>query len=132
MDRQNAMLKFGLDLHGQHLPKSILPNVKLNFKIRLFKEACISILLYGFELWILMAALIDKLDIFARTCYHIILDIKQSRDHETNESLNHHTGQASLRETIHHLKFTDHCIHMTTDQPANHFIIYEFKIRSSL
>ena len=29
------------------------PKIKLNFKIRLFKAACISILLYGSETWIL-------------------------------------------------------------------------------
>ena len=89
LGRQNAMLKFGLELHGQYLPKSILrsPKVKLNFEIRLFNAPCISILLNGCESWILTEALIDKLqidmkliDIFTRI-YRIILDIKQSRDH---------------------------------------------------
>ena len=49
--------------------KSILrsPKVKLNFKISLFKAECISILLYGHESWILTEALINKLDILART-----------------------------------------------------------------
>ena len=51
--------------------KSILrsPKVKLNFKIRLFKAACISILLYGCESWILTEALIDRLEIMLP--YHV-------------------------------------------------------------
>ena len=50
--------------------KSILrsPKPKLNLKIRLFKAACVSILLYGCETWILTEAFTEKLDIFARTC----------------------------------------------------------------
>ena len=105
------------------------PQVKRNFKIRLFKAACISILLYGFESWILTESLIDKLEIFTRTCCRIMLDIKQCRDHVKNQSLYHLTDQAPLRER--QLKFTGHCICMPTDEPDNRFIIYEFKIRSS-
>ena len=84
--------------------------------------------------WIITETLIDKLDIFARTCYRIILGIKQSRDHVTNQSLYHLTDQAPLRETIRErqLKFTGHLIRMTTDEPANRFFIYESKIRSSI
>ena len=48
--------------------------VKLNFKIRLFKVACISIKLYGCESWILTKALIDKFEIFPRIYYQIMLD----------------------------------------------------------
>ena len=44
------------------------PKVILNCKIRLFKAACISILMYGCE------SLTDKLDIFARLCYRIVLN----------------------------------------------------------
>ena len=97
-------VKFRLDLHGQHLPKvkSILrsPKVKLNFKIRLFKAACISILLYSCESWILTEALMDKLDISTRTCYRIMLGLKQSRDHVTNESLYHLTSQQAVHRRV--------------------------------
>ena len=47
-----------------------------------------------------MVALIDKLDIFARKCYRIILGNKQSWDHVTKKSLCHFTVKAPLRETI--------------------------------
>ena len=69
--------------------KSILrsPKVKLNFQIRLIKVECISILMYGCETWILIEAFIEKLDIYARTWYRIILSIKQSRDHVKNQNM---------------------------------------------
>ena len=50
------------------------------------------------ETWILTATLLEKLDIFARTCYRIILGIKHSQDHVTNENLYHLTGQTPLRD----------------------------------
>ena len=63
---------------------------------------------------------------------HIVLGIKESRDHLTNESLYYPTGQAPLRETIleHQLKFTGLCIRMPTD--AKRFFIFESKIRPYL
>ena len=60
-----------------------------------------------------------------------MLGTKQSRD-VANESLYHLTGQAPLCETIREQKFRGHCIHMPTDEPANRFVIYEYKIKSSL
>ena len=67
----DAKVLNGLAWAGFAKVKSILrsPKVKLNFKIRLFKAACIWILLYGCESWMLTEALIEKLDhatIFAK------------------------------------------------------------------
>ena len=77
--------------------KTILrsPKPTVSFKIRIFQAACISILLYGCESWILTTALAKKLDIFARTCYRIILGVKQSRDHITDEVLYQRAGSAN-------------------------------------
>ena len=94
------------------------------------EAACISILLYDREWWILTEISIDKLCIFARTWYRIMLGIKQSRDHVINESLYHLIAQALLH--YRQLKFTGHCILMPTNEPTSHFVIYESKIRSSL
>ena len=82
--------------------------VKLNLKIRLLKEVCISIVMHGCETWVLTEALNEKLDIFVRTYYHIMIGIKQSRDHITNKSLNQLTDQEPLRKTIRQrqIKFT--------------------------
>ena len=85
--------------------------------------------MYGCESRILTEALIDKLEIFART--RSMLSIKQSLDHVTNQSLYHLTHQKPLRK--HKLKLTGHYhICMVTDEPANYFVVYEFKIMSSL
>ena len=91
-------------------------------------------MLYGCETWILTEKSNEKLDIYARTCYRIMLGIKQSRNHVTNQSLYQLTGQVPLRETIRErqLKFTGHCIRMPKDEPANRFFIYESRIKSSL
>ena len=104
--------------------------VKLNIKIHLFKAACILILMYGCETWLITETLTDKLDILAITCYCIILGIEKSRYHVTNESLYYLTGQAPLRER--QLKLTAHHIRTPTDERANRFVIYESKIKSSL
>ena len=64
------------------------------------------------------------------TCYRIMLGIKQSIDHVTNQSLYQLTGQVPLHER--QLKFTGHCIRMPTDEPTNRFVIYESRIKSSL
>ena len=40
------------------------------------------------------------LEIYARTCYCIMLGIKQSRDHVTNQSMYQFIGQVPLRKTI--------------------------------
>ena len=108
-------------------------NINVNLKICLFKVACILILLYGCETWMLTETLIEKLDSYARTCYSIILGIKQSRDQVTNQSLYQPTGKIPLSETIRQrkLKFTGHCIRMPTGKPENRFVIYESRIKSS-
>ena len=96
--------------------------------------ACISIMWYDCETWTLTEILIEKLDIYARTFFRIILGSKQSRHHVTNKSLYQLTDQVSLRETISkcQIKFTGYCICIPTDELANRFVIYESKIRSSL
>ena len=64
----------------------------------------------------------------------MMLSIKKFRDHVTNHNLYQLTDQVPLREAIreHQLKFTGHCIRITTHKPDNQFVIYESRIRSSL
>jgi exonuclease III len=117
--------------------KTILrsPMTKLHRKIRIFQAACVSILLYGCESWILTNTLSDKLDTFATKCYRIMLDIRLSKDfHMTNDELYKRVGQIPISETIRErqLKFTGHCLRMAADEPAHRFIVYESKIKTSL
>ena len=76
-----------------------------------------------------MEAFTEKLDIFARTCYRIMLGIKQSRDHVTNDRLYQRVNQVPICEMIRErqLKFTGQCIRMPTDEPINRFVLYELK-----
>ena len=110
------------------------PTLHLQLRTRIFKAACISILLYGCESWILTEALSDRLDTYARACYRTMLGIKQSVDRITNSALYKRVGELPLHETIRErqLNFTGHCIRMADDEPINRFILYESKIRPSL
>ena len=96
-------------------------------KVRLFDASCISILLYGCETWVLISELENKLNVFARKAYRIMLDINQADDHLTNQELYRITGQRPLSETIRlrQLQFTGHCLRMPLDEPANIYSIYK-------
>ena len=61
------------------------PTMKI--KISLFNAGCIPILLYGCETWVLNASQSTKLDVFARTCYRMMLGFRQSKAHMTNNEL---------------------------------------------
>ena len=58
---RDVKARIGIALAAFAKPKSILRSlkVKLNFKIHLFKAACISILLYGCDTWILTETSIE-------------------------------------------------------------------------
>ena len=113
--------------------KTILrsPKPTVSFKIRIFQAACILVLLYGCESWILTTALAKKLDIFARTCYRIILGVKQSRDHITDEVLYQRAGQECISELVckRQLSFTGHCLRMDIDEPIHRYLFYESAIK---
>jgi hypothetical protein len=59
----------------------------INTKFRLYNAACISILLYGCESWVLTNKDRNKLDVFHRTCLRIMMGYNQSENHMTNEAL---------------------------------------------
>jgi hypothetical protein len=50
-------------------------------KFRLYNAACISILLYGCESWVLTEKDRKKLDVFHRTCLRIIMGHNQNENH---------------------------------------------------
>jgi hypothetical protein len=68
----------------------------------------------------------NKLDIFARTCYRIILRIKQSETHMTNEQLYKEANAKPISLTIRdrQLQFTGHCLRMPADEPSNILALY--------
>ena len=105
--------------------KSILlsPKPTLSFKIRLFNAACISILLYGCESWVLTDAQTDKLDKFARKCYRQMLGIRISENvHFSNDNLYNRVDQPPISELIRRrqLKFTGHILRMPIHPACAH------------
>jgi hypothetical protein len=112
--------------------KSILTSskTKVPLKMRLFDAACVSILLYGCESWLLSTELTNKLDVFARTCYRIMLGIKQKTDRLTNVELYKRVGhQRPVHEIVRErqLRFTGHCLRLPAEEPANLYMLYEYK-----
>ena len=101
----------------------------VKMKMRLFDAACISILLYGCESWILTASQLNKLDVFVRTCYRIMFEIRQSESHMTNKKYEKASARpisATIRER--QLQFTGHCLRMPTDEPANMYVLYSSNV----
>lgn len=107
------------------------PTVKI--KLRLFNAACLSILLYGCETWILTAQQSAKLDIFARTCYRIMLGIRQSETHTTNEQLYKLASARPVSDIIRErqLQFIGHCLRMPSEEPANIYALYTSQVAAS-
>ena len=90
--------------------------------MRLFNASCISILLYGCESWTLNSKLANKIDIFVRKLYRIMLEVKQSEvTYITNEQLYIIAGQQPISKEIRkrQLKFIGHCLRMDPTEPAN-------------
>ena len=108
-------------------------SVDLQFKKRLFDAACMSILLYGCETWILTEALKEDLDIYARKCYRMMLGIKQKEAHMTNDALYNKLNAIPISKTIElrQMSFTGHCLRMPDDEPANIYVLYESKVKAT-
>lgn len=98
--------------------------------MRLFSTACVSVLLYVCETWVLTEMLMKKLDVFARTCYRIMLGIRQSDDHMKNEELYWKCAQRSIQELIRErqLKFVGHFLQMDIEEPANIYALYKSEV----
>ena len=98
--------------------------------MRLFNAACVSVLLYECETWVLTEVLLKKLDVFARTCYRIMLGVRQSDDHMTNDELYKKSAQRPIRELIRErqLKFIGHCLRMDREEPANIYALYKSEV----
>jgi ribosomal 50S subunit-associated protein YjgA (DUF615 family) len=102
------------------------------FRMRIFNAACVSILLYGCETWTLTQKLEEKLNIFVRKLYRIMLNVKQAEAHMTNEELYKRAGQQPIAEEIRkrQLSFIGHILRMKPDEPANIYALYVSKVRS--
>lgn len=108
--------------------------LKLDLKMNLFNTACLSILLYGCETWVLSIEQANRLDVFARNCYRIILGIIQSESHTSNEELYELTRARPISDIIRErqLKFTGHCLRIEDDNdPAKVYALYTTQLAES-
>ncbi len=81
----------------------------------------------------LSTELTNKLDVFARTCYRIMLGINQKKDRLTNVELYKRVGhQRPVHEIVRErqLRFTGHCLRLPAEKPANLYMLYEYKINT--
>ena len=53
------------------------PNISISTKIKLFNTACVTVLLYGCESWVLSKAVESEINGFGTSCYRIMLNIKR-------------------------------------------------------
>ena len=109
--------RVGLTWSAFNLLRPVLTANKLELKLRMriFNAACISILLYGCETWTLTQKLEDKLNIFVRKLYRLMLNIKQAEAHLTNEDLYKRVRQQPIAEEIRkrQLRFIGHVLRMS-------------------
>ena len=84
-------------------------------------------LLYGCVSWVLTETLLKKLDVYARTCYRIMLGIRQSDVHMRNEELYKKCAQRPIRELVRErqLKFIGHCLRMDKEEYTNIDALYK-------
>jgi hypothetical protein len=62
------------------------PIVKTKLKVNIFQVACLSILLYGCESWMITEAQERSLNSFTTNCYRVMLNIKRL-DRVTNSEI---------------------------------------------
>ena len=52
------------------------PSISISTKIKLFNTTCVTVLLYGCESWVISGDMENKINLFAISCYRIMLNIK--------------------------------------------------------
>ena len=75
-------------------------------KVKLFNTTCVTILLYGCELWVISQDMENKINAFATSCYRVMLNIKRI-DHVLNTTVYSMTDTVPLIHLVRHrqLKF---------------------------
>jgi hypothetical protein len=99
--------------------------VPLGLKIRIFEAACLSILLYGCESWIIDQKLKSTLDSFATNCYRIMLGIKRT-DRVSNQRVYEMVNRCglTLRVQQRQLRFIGHCLRRNENDLINKYVLW--------
>ena len=101
------------------------PSISISTKIKLFNTTCVTVLLYGFESWVISGSMENKINAFATSCYRIMLNIKQL-DCMSNEKIYHMTDTHPLINTVRQrqLRFLVNILRMPDEEPCRRYALY--------
>ena len=93
-------------------------------KVKLLNTTCVTTLLYGCESWVISQDMENKINAFATSCYRVMLNIKRI-DHVLN-TIYSMTNTVPLIHLVRHrqLKFLDHILRMSKEEPARRYALY--------
>ena len=105
------------------------PHIPIATKVKLFNTTCVTILLYGCELWVISQDMEDKINAFATSCYRVMLNVKRT-DHVQNATVYSMTNTVPLIHLVRHrqLKFLGHILRMSKEEPARRYALYVLTI----
>ena len=100
-------------------------SVPTSLKVNIFEAACVSILLYGCESWIINKKLNNTLNSFATNCYRIMLGIKRI-DKVSNDIVYKTVGRDTLTLQVQHrqLRFVGHSLRRNMYDPINKYVFW--------
>ena len=101
-------------------------NLPIRLKTNIFQAACLSILLYGCESWIITQKLEQNLNSFATNCYRVILNIKRL-DRVSNAEIYHKIGIDPLVLQIQRrqLRYVGHSLRKPEFELINKYVLYQ-------
>jgi hypothetical protein len=100
-------------------------SVPIRLKVNIFEAACVSILLYGCESWIINKKLNNTLNSFATNCYRIMLGIKRI-DKVSNDIVYETVGRDKLTLQVQQrqLRFVGHSLRRHEKDPINKYVFW--------
>ena len=101
------------------------PSISVSTKIKLFNTTCVTVLLYGCESWVISGDMENKINVFATSCYRIMLNIKRL-DRMSNERIYHLTNTQPLINTVRQrqLRFLGHILRMPEEEPCRRYALF--------
>ena len=98
----------------------------ISAKVNLFYTACVTILLYGCESWVLSQDMESKNNSFATSCYSIILDVKR-KDCVSNTIIIYTMN--NTEPLVHcvikrQLSFLGHILRLPEEEPVGRYALY--------
>ena len=100
------------------------PPISISTKTKLFNTTCVTVLLYGFESWVISGDREIKINAFATSCYRIMLNIKRL-DRVSNKRIYHLTNSQPLINTVRQpqLRFLGHILRMPKEELCRRYAL---------